>query len=211
MPKQINAGQLTSALQRAFGFKGKYIPMLDEVVVPVYVISDPSPAHVTRLAAGTTDATSSGGALEFPAVQLFNPPESGVVANVTTVVASADLKKELLVSFFDTPLTEVRPFAEFRDRRIPAQPTVQMRRDTTTLVKFGDVVAILQVDGALSQTAAWVADTGDPRQPLCVLGPGQGLVIQFNDATAAAQEAVRANFRWLEVPITQVNPLGGIP
>jgi len=212
MPKQLNTGRVTQALQRAFGFKGRYIPMLDEVIVPVYVIADPSPAELTRIAAGTVVAITPVSA-EFPVVQLLNPAGSGVIANLTTAVCSSDVKVELNVSFFDTPLTDVSATPpRFRDRRIGGSPACQLRFDATTLSpNLTGIVAVLQVDGALSQTAAWIATTSDPRQPLTVLGPGQGVVVQFATAAGGTPEQVRTNFRWLEIPIDQIAPIGGIP
>jgi len=208
MPKQLNNGQITQALQRAFGFKGRYIPMLDEVIVPVYNIADPSPASVTRLVAGTFDAFSN--TTEIAYVQLFNPVGSGVIANLTTTVALSDVKQGITVRFFDTPAplkASVGPF--FRDRRNVGNPICELRRDETELLPVGDEVALLQVDGALAQTAAWAAETADPRQPLAVLGPGQGIVLQ--PQVNVASSIMRVNFRWLEIPITEVGPIGGLP
>jgi len=206
MPKQIQAGKLTQALQRAFGFKGRYIPMLDEVVVPVYVIADPSPAEVTRLCAATF-VTASFGTFQ-PYIQLFNPVASGIIINVTTVVVMADVKVEISIRFFDTPGPESGS-AFFRDRRNPGSPAGQMRRDSNQAGLVGNGVATIQVDGALSQTAAWIADSGDPRQPLVVLEPGQGVIAQSTELVNGV--AVQANFRWLELPITELNPIGGLP
>jgi len=211
MPKQLNNGRITSALQRAFGFKGRYIPMLDEVIVPVYVIADPSPADVTRLCSGTIVQQAVTPTSDIPKVQIHNPIGSGVIANITTTIALGVSKEEFLVVFTDTPLTELVAGATFfRDRRIQGEPILQLRRqnDATGL---GNATAVLQVDGTFSQTAAWVAETGDPRQPLTVLGPGQGIGLQFRVAPPTSVEEIRVNFRWLEIPITEVGPIGGLP
>jgi len=211
MPKQLNSGRVTQALQRAFGFKGRYTPMLDEVIVPVYVISDPSPAEASRLCSGTVGAIGGGGTPSFPAVQLFNPPDSGVIVNLTTAIATSNTKLELLVNFFDGTLAVFQDTALFRDRRIQGTPAAQMFQEDHDNSGTGTTTAVLQVDGSLSQTASWVASTNDPRQPLMVLAPGTGLVIQSRTDAGGNADEVRANFRWLEIPITEVNPLGGIP
>jgi len=214
MPKQLNAGRVTATLQRAFGFKGRYTPMLDEVIVPVYVIADPAPAEITQLCAGTTSASQQ---IQGPpdlalAVMLFNPAESGVICNVTTVTVTANQKNNVNVVFSDFALVDASGPSTFRDRRVVGTPRCQLRRDQireTPLV--GTIIAQFQVDGALSQSAAWLADAGDPRQPLTVLRPNQGVALQLNDPAGNAGDNLRGNFRWLEIPITEQRPPGGLP
>jgi len=216
MPKQLNNGAVTQALQRAFGFKGRYIPMLDEVIVPVYIIADPSPAGVTRLAAGTASAiVALGNTTNLPFVQLFNPVDSGVVINVTSVAVLSDVKETMLVSMFDGVAPDDDGNIAFRDRRNTGVPAGQVRADSVTggLAVLGTFVAVLEVDGALSQTAAWESQASDPRQPLVVLGEGQSVAVQGQTpATGGANSpSVRVNFRWLEIPQTEVRPAGGLP
>jgi len=215
MPKQLQSGRVTQILQRAFGFKGRYVPMLDEVIVPVYVIADPSPAETTRLCAGDHSAFASPIGDEFPAVQLFNPVGSGIVVNVTKGVVTSETKELFNVSFYDTPLpagTQV----SFRDRRntltldkAQRRPSCQLLRDNTSTVQLGEQIATLETDGTLSQTAAWEATAGDIRQPMAILGPGQGVIIQRRTALSAFDQ-FRVAFQWLEIPITQTNPDGGL-
>jgi len=207
MPKQLNAGQITQALQRAFGFKGRYVPMLDEVIVPVYVIQDPAPSNPTRLCAGVGDLVVVATINEY--VQLFNPVGSGNIVNVTNVVTSSDVKLELLIAFFDSTVGLSVVGNHFRDRRLGGSPSSVIRTNSTQVGGAGDRVAIVAVDGALSQTAAWEASTGDPRQPLAVLGEGRGLIVQKRDQSVTG--TIRVNFRYLEIPQTQENPAGGIP
>jgi len=214
MPKQLNAGQVTQALQRAFGFKGRYEPMLDEVIVPVYVISDPSPAQVTRLAGGTVFNSQTAVTSEGNFSQLFNPARSGVLVNVTSGTILGDVKAEMAIrlgGLSDTPApTLLSPGSIFRDRRNSGNPLAQIRRDDTGAgLSSGDILAKLVVDGALTQTASWVAEAADPRQPLAVLAPGQGVTVQPIDQGLTI--IFNVNFKWLEVPITQVNPAAGIP
>jgi len=207
MPKQLNSGQITQALQRAFGFKGRYIPMLDEVIVPVYVIADPSPASQTRLCAATAGAGPSI-ALEVSGVQLFNPLGSGNVVNVTNVTASSDIKQQHDITFFDGDLP-ITSNIHFRDRRNRGTPSTQIRASASLLPFLGDTVAVIEVDGALAQTASWETQAGDPRQPLAVLDEGQGLLVQERDD--ALTGLIRVNFRFLEIPKSETNPAGGLP
>jgi len=72
------------------------------------------------------------------------------------------------------------------------------------------VLALMQVDGALSQTASWEAQSSDPRQPLMVLRPGTGVAIQVT-APGQPDFTMDINYQWLEIPITQVDPAAGIP
>jgi len=212
MPKQLNAGRVTATLQRAFGFKGRYTPMLDEVIVPVYVISDPAPAEITQLCAGTTSASEVLGDMNLLAVMLFNPEESGVICNVTTVSVIGNQKSNVNVVFSDFALIDPSGPATFRDRRVVGTPRCQLRRDQTRLTPLtGTIIAQFQIDGALAQSAAWLADAGDPRQPLTVLRPNQGLALQLNTATGTPGDNLRGNFRWLEIPITEQRPPGGLP
>jgi len=215
MPKQINAGKLTQALQRAFGFKGRYVPMLDEVVVPVYVIEDPAPAAVTRLCAGSR-SYSPLIQDDLAYVQLFNPVKSGVILNVTNTVLLALIAGKATVEIRVTEVVapESGNNTFFRDLRnsgpgLATKPTAQIRRDTQPAGVVGDLLALVQIDGSLSQTAAWESQSGDPRQPLAVLPPGTALVTQLQ-APVPLSDTFVTNFRWLEIPITQ-QPASGLP
>jgi len=210
MPKQLNNGQITQALQRAFGFKGRYIPMLDEVIVPVYVIADPSPASVTRLCAGIGTLIQDN-PLTFPFIQLFNPVASGQLINVTAAVATANVKYDLDVRFYDTPGLSLQTTIQFRDRRNKGDPVGEVRIDNAETVLVGDKIAALQIDGAFSQSASWLTQQSDPRQPLAVLEPGQGVMLQTRNLSSVGSDSFEVSFRWLELPLSQTNPLGGLP
>jgi len=213
MPLPIQIGTVTQALQRAFGFKGRYTPMLDEVIVPVYVISDPSPAQVTRIAAGTQRVTNVGQpTADLGFLQLFNPVGSGVALVVSAAVLTSDVKQAIIVSFFDGPATTDTGDIAFRDRRNRGKPSGRIRSDNTTggTAFLGEAVAVLDVDGAFSQSAAWAVESTDPRQPLAVLDEGKGLAFQSQDTTLEGS-SIRANIMWLEVAITEQRPPGGLP
>jgi len=207
MPKQLNNGQITQALQRAFGFKGRYIPLLDEVIVPVYNIQDPSPAAVTRLCIGVSAVAVSGPLNAF--VQLFNPLGSGHLVNVTAAQLTGTVKLDIQIRYFDSPGAVLTIDTVFRDRRNRGLPAAQIFIDDTQGI-VGQKIAELQVDGTLSQSASWVTQTADPRQPLTVLEPGQGVILQDSIGVAGG-DSFSVSFRWLEIPLTQTNPLGGTP
>jgi len=205
VPLPIQIGSVTQALQRAFGFKGRYTPMLDEIIVPVYIITDPSPAGPTRLCSGTVEA---GALIDTPTMQILNPAGSGVIVNVTTLTVSALEKQPIFIAFDDSILDDLIDRNFFRDRRIGGIPAAQLRKTDEQVAPVANITAVLEVDGALSQTASWVADASDPRQPLAVLGPGQAVSVQGG---IVAPSNIRMNVRWIEIPITEQAPPGGLP
>jgi len=210
MPKQIQTGAVTQALQRAFGFKGAYRPMLDEVIAPVYVIADPSPAQVTRLAMGTGEVDGAD-APAIPFVQLFNPPDSGVICNLTHGSVFSNAKAEIVIRFHDLPGANQGNQLTFRDRRNQGEPACQIFVDNSQS-SVGLTVAVLQIDGTLTQTGIWSTPGNDPRQPLAVLKPGTGVLLApRTDTEIGTADFLRVNFQWIEVPIWDINPQGGLP
>jgi len=209
MPLPIQIGSVTQALQRAFGFKGRYTPMLDEIIVPVYVIADPSPAQVTRLVAGFQSVSTIGGGVNA-FIQVRNPPGSGVILNVTNVVINGEEKHDVQIRFFDDVTgTAFDATVSFRDRRIQGDPAMQLGRNPTNVGLKGVLVGQIQVDGSLSQSAAWETSGNDPRQPLVVLDEGQSVI--FQDSLNEAARVIGASVRGLEIPITEQRPPGGLP
>jgi len=206
MPLPIQIGAVTQALQRAFGFKGRYTPLLDEIIVPVYVIADPSPAAVVRTAGGHGETLSL---INEQYIQLFNPVGSGTIVNVTDAIVQGDVKLGFQVALFDTPAPVLAGQSFFRDTRNRGFPVAKILRDTAQVGLIGDPLSRGSVDGALAQTASWEASAADPRQPLVVLEPGKGVIVQmFGQGGNALMDV---SFRWLEVPATETNPLGGLP
>jgi len=229
MPKQIQVGAITQALQRAFGFKGKYIPMLDEVIVPVWVVQDATPAAVARIVGATRNeqATLVG---EFAHVWLWNPPGSGVIGSISNVAiqltddADIQLTKPFSV-VAKIAVTDTKPGTAlvgvtqgtFRDTRQPRAPSnLQMlSEEDLNSTAGGDNLASLLwpagVAGSIVQTMN--AESADPRQPLVVLKPGSYLELSTSPAVNGAGENVkmRVNFFWIEVPITEQDPAGGLP
>jgi len=145
----------------------------------------------------------------FSFLQLLNPLGSGVIANLSHVTVSGDTKVELEIRLGDDVVGDELATAIFRDQRKGGFPSCEMRRQIIVPAKSGSSLAIIQIDGALSQTASWNIDAADPRQPLSVLGPGDYVNIAVRDDTLA--QIIRANFLWIEIPITEQNPAGGLP
>jgi len=206
MPVKIQIGAVTQALQRAFGFKGRYTPLLDEMIVPVYVIADPSPAQVTRLAGGTSETLANS---NDQVLQLFNPPGSGTVINLTNAIVLGDVKFAFHIALLDFPVPNVSAPSFFRDTRNVGTPVGLLLSETNQVGLIGDRLATGQVDGAFSQSAAWEASASDPRQPLVVLEPGKGVIVQLINIGAPALMDV--SWRWLELPASETNPFGGLP
>jgi len=227
MPLPIQVGSVTQALQRAFGFKGRYTPLLDEVIVPVWVVQDPAPAVVTRLCSSAPQIDNAGAA-NFSHVILHNPAGSGVlgVVNGINLQVTGDggvtLLKPQLINFHLT-ITDVPPnpagfkFAGvFRDTRLGSVPSIlEGIADRDAIPATSPIVASFNFavgpGGALP--VVFKGESTDPRQPLLVLAPGS--FIQATNAVAPQpgdnEPAIRVIYQWLEVPITEQAPLGGIP
>jgi len=225
MPLPIQVGSVTQALQRAFGFKGRYTPMLDEVIVPVYVVQDPAPAVVTRIAAGTVTVPEPGDG-EFVHVSLWNPPTSGVLAVVNSVFVQVSDAVDGTTSDPHTFIGKIKAApvqpggaetdSDFRDARLLGnEPALSMFGDLSVLGPAGPSIAqILFPSGATgSQPQLLKTQSSDPRQPLAVLAPGSLLELVNLKAGLAAdlEPKTRASFQWLEIPITEQSPLGGLP
>jgi len=227
VPLPIQVGSVTQALQRAFGFKGRYTPMLDEVIVPVWVVQDPAPAVITRLYSCAPNIAMSG-ADNFVHVILSNPAGSGVLG----VVNSVDLQVtgdggvaltkptpiDLHIRITDDPpsATGFKFPGTFRDTRLgPAPSILEGIADRDLVPNPGPVLATFLfpagVAGLLPIT--FKGESTDPRQPLVVLAPGSYLEATNQDqgSGGAVEPEIRATFQWLEVPITEQAPSGGIP
>jgi len=206
MPKQLNNGKVTQALQRAFGFKGRYIPMLDEVIVPVYQISDPLPAEPGRTFICSFDESPNIG--ETIRYRFVNPLGSGVNIQLTslslgsgTPIQPAQAKVFFVDLFFSPsldPLTTLRQTFN-RDQREGVQAAAQFSGESlvTPSVHTQFTQVIIKPDGVTSELAA--APSAQTRQPLLVLAPGTGF-----DAESTGGEApditLIINIQWLEVP-----------
>jgi len=226
MPLPIQTGKVTEALLRAFGVKGRYTPMLDETIVPVYVVQDPAPANPIRLfAAHAVDDNTSGGAGNFIHIRLYNPKDSGVIGVVNTIAiqmyefGGAALLNPAFVQGSTT-----------RNNDLPSGVVNQsVPRDTRLGSDPGSLVVVENVNAFAATSPTWAelffpkgvsgslvqhlqAQSNDPRQPIQVLEPGALLEVATRDATQMTDNTTMSvNFQWLEIPLTETGPIGGIP
>jgi len=226
MPKQLNNGKITEGLQRAFGFKGRYQPMLDEVIVPVYSIDDPAPAAPQRIVFGvrTAESVTEAAGRVFD-VGAANPRGSGnlLILNQLRIQIRGDKPGgpstagiiPLALKLTETGIlgADLTPNSTFRDRRIDGEPTTFLEARVVGGPAGSATIAELFVafDTGLSATVG--IEAVDLASPLAVLRPGSSLFVELDrlgsglDATAPAALTVTA--LWIEVPITFVGPLSG--
>lgn len=209
MPKQLNNGRITQALQAAFGFKGRYIPMLDEVIVPVYAISDPVPSEPQASFARRMIATEAPAA--FTSIKFTNPETSGVLAMITQVSAA---------TFVDTPTpTEVVGLtaiisdstelnnddglsAVARDTRVSSGSAKCNMTFTQTSLNVNTLSALatilLLTDQRVAQVVGGLGESVERIPPL-VIRPGRGVQLVLS-GSAGQDIPLLANFSWTEVP-----------
>jgi len=220
MPKNLNNAKVTQRLVEAFQLKGRYIPMLDEMITPVYVIDDPAPAEANRLAVGTVQIQAAVN----PTTQLFNPLESGIVAVVTFANAIFS-KPSGAASLIDITVFLVESdqvpsdasFAlnrEWRDTRIDIADPYAFTASKAGSVAAGAVIIqnATSIESGVGTATVGVLETPvqGPRQPPVVLKPGTGVAINAN--TGVDNINMSSNFLWEEIPIMgrQV-PASGTP
>jgi len=212
VPKAINNGNVTNSLLKAFNFKGRYTPMLDDVIVPVYQIADPVPAAPGNTFGGSIFADVVP-LLEAPIFRLRNPPNSGVLMSVSQastgygetpvgqtkanlVVVEVQQNPGILAGASGVPIA--------RDTRNNVQSRASLTSTTavpapataTSLVKFA-----VKTDGVILELV--MGSAIGARQPLVVLEPNTALDIRFTIAEALG---AIANFSWLEVPVIDGTP-----
>jgi len=212
MPKNLNNAKITQRLVEAFQLKGRYIPMLDEVIVPTYVIEDPAPAHPNRLAAGFVRIDG----VEDPSLALVNPAGSGVMI----VVTFANLTVGKLTGAADT--ISIGGFLRAGDIGVDAslKTSSQWRdsrlRGTVSDTPYGVMVAntsgaagrqlferavFLDNANPLVNTAVIEAPLMGPRQPPVVLGPDAALVLLPDAGIPGSSTNSILNCVWEEIPL----------
>jgi len=210
VPKQLNNGRITSALQAAFGFKGRYVPMLDEVIVPVYQISDPVPSEPQASFGRRLIAT--GAAAAFTAIKFTNPVNSGVLAMVTS--ASAGVAPESpgpgnavglsLIITDSVPLGSTDGLsAVARDTRVSSGSSKMGMSFTQTGLDVNTISAIITIflitDSVLAQVVGG-SGADQPRLPPLVIRPGRGFEVILHGASAQDLPLL-LNVAWAEVPL----------
>lgn len=189
MPLPIQNPKASNLLTSFFGLVGRPSLSLDEIVVPIALVTDledpfSSGAVERRLAAGSSfmGATVGGNS----SVQLLNPANSGVIVGVRRIFITLGTAGVIArVNFLDTALATAETAVDWRDRRITGQPVGLMFREapagapgTSALIRAG-------TDGGGLLTIA------DPRY---ILGPGQGIVV----TTATQNMDVTVTYFWEE-------------
>jgi len=212
MPKQLNNGKITEAMQRAFGFKGRYNPQLDEIIVPVYQIADPVPADPGRTYGATlrtpTQVQSSG-----VRVRLSNPLGSGVNMSISGISVGARIEaipgptKTFDVGFFPLeeadPLTDVGPLPVARDQRNTIK-SAAFTSSTPSAPPSQDFLFEAIIRGQTEMQELTDGAAVGVRQPLVVLPPGWSLdSTSFDPAGGADADdiPILTNGAWLEVAI----------
>jgi len=216
MPKNLNNAKITQRLVESFQLKGRYIPMLDEVIVPVYVLDDPAPAAPNRLAGGFVKIDGA----DDPNALFFNPPGSGVMMVVTSVVVQLSkttgpqvvhtLKGFMRRQSIGVDVSTDQS-AQWRDNRI---------RDTISDTPLGTFEATIgsQPGGRQLFERAVPLEVGTadlledviaspqmgPRQPPIVLSPDNGFLIVSLSPVAEAINLIM-NVLWEEIPL-----MGGV-
>jgi len=209
MPKNFNNAKVTQRLVEAFQLKGRYLPLLDEVIVPVYVMDDPAPAQPNRLAAGTIriDGVIS------PQVDIFNPVGSGMMIVLTSAVATLGKSGAAFQGTLNVHIREAGIIGDasdvnsltWRDNRItPTIPTPQAEMAAAFGVgSIGIIIAQrpFSISGVIDPQALDVisAPLMGPRQPPVVLRPGTS--ININSDTAAIPVNLVVNWLWEEIPL----------
>jgi len=224
MPKQLNNGRVTSALQAAFGFKGRFIPMLDEVIVPVYQISDPVPAEPSRIFASRLEVDPAGLINNFATITISNPATSGallVLSNVLVGITISDLgtlpggqdpsmgvTAQLLDSAGIGPQVAE---AVARDKRNPIPSVGTVSGSTTGAAASGlsgVIGSAILASASLAETVSGGGGT-QPRQPPTVLTPGTSLrLVQSGTGAVGDIElfGFTASIAWQEIGLSTQTP-----
>jgi len=209
MPKNLNNAKITQRLVEAFQLKGRYIPMLDEVIVPTYVIDDPAPAEPNRLCAGTVrrDGVSA------PLIIIHNPVGSQILVVLTSVIAEASklvAAGQAQLFLITGSLIGANIFNDNSDNNSKAF------RDTRITLAGPQAALLADAGGSggvqIFERSVLVSDTTEPllfdmvsspvqgpRQPPIVLAPNTGLAININ--VGVEQISLAANFLWEEIPL----------
>jgi len=139
----------------------------------------------TSICQGSATLTADAG--ERPRIQLFNPVGSGLLATVTTVMASTSSTTTFRVATNNTALTDGVGTEVFRDRRRAGTdlPTCQIRTDSTVAAVDAHLTFL-----GLSNINQILKDPNT----MAVLPPGSG--IEVGTTTLAGN--LTCNYLWRE-------------
>lgn len=191
MTQELQQNRYDQLLRRVGGMTGpgakvaevipEVFPVLDLENLPgeLYLLSG------TRLGYG--GQSKSAAAAQFPAVQLFNPAGSGMIATVTSVLLSTLTTQDVRLSQVDVAEASDTQRQRLRDHRLGLA-------QETTCVIFDDSNAALlapTVEFRLLVNTPFVLTDPDG---IVILAPGTG--ITFSGTTA--QTSLYVNFWWRE-------------
>lgn len=189
MPKQINTYQVGQSLVKKFGLKGRFQPVLDEVIVPVVTVGETLPEDI-RLAITGIDLAASGAGNQN-LVTFRNGVNSGILIRLKKwwAVSGAPLTDFISIAVGTTTVTSGTG-GFWRDRRLAGGAhgfPVGAQSPTTALVP-----PLYHLD---TDHIVWVDEW--------VIGPGQLLTFRQN----AVNTTLNLNLSWEETDLTAT--LGG--
>jgi hypothetical protein len=131
VPKQINTPTPGRTLVRRFGLKGRFQPILDEVIVPVTSVDqdvERRPAIAGNLAAAAAGENSS--------FQLLNPNDSGIIVRVEQIWVHSNALQNLRLSLNPvwTLGTKTKKAALWRERSLPGVPVAEFYHGQSTFL-----------------------------------------------------------------------------
>lgn len=220
MPVQIQTPSITQSLARTFGFKGSYNPVLDEVVVPVHVLPDPSPARPRKLAIAYAEFAAAG--VNTPQIQLRNPIDSGVILNVTRMAGT------IIHAAGGAKVAQIRLNTAEPDSGVPSQKTWRDGRLARGVASGSKPVGTLYRGGVPAVPGAplavmWFPDLQigtqgvwqHPETPLWVLQRGGDLTFTASDGIGgllSTGDIMSIGLFWEEVPLKEsVGQSAGTP
>lgn len=174
MPKQINTAGVGQRLVKLFALKGRFQPVLDEVIVPVVSVDA---EEVEQRPAGSNAFVGAGGAGTYTCVVLQNPSGSGKIVRLewfSPFATSNQVNIYPNLSILSGGLTGANEFWE--DLRLPGVPAATVSTSVTTTVPTS---AAAIVTPYLAIGANWIPPTP------WVLGPGDAVVFQLTTANTA--------------------------
>lgn len=182
MPKQINTPGPGRGLVNRFNLKGRFQPVLDEVIVPVTIVEPEGALTVVQHAVGTQRGAASGAGNQNT-IYLINQTGSGALVVVDKVFATSgsalgdEVQIRIATGSFGGGL------GLWRDGREAGTPRAVMARIAGGAVVLGTGLYDLTLHGAAIEGPWWM-----PEGWLMT-------VIQTNQNTT-----LDATFHWREIP-----------
>lgn len=192
MPVGINVFSHVQALIREFGLFGGLRLQLDETIAPVAIVADVTPNPRIECAVAFRMPPLAG---NWNYQQLYNRPDSGLVAELKHVALSTSVNQGFQV-YLEDPTIDVNPTASsfIVDRRRTPDAVIG-RRPQCVLYTFSDVAVFsgdLVFRGGAASTTSLIVDLEG-----YTLMPGTGLVV----SSELVNTEVEAAFRWAERPL----------